>query len=301
MKVLLVTDGKCPALEAEKLLSRMGDRERIEVTVMSVAGFDSALRKVDRAEGGFRPEYARKRALAVIDRATENLINLGFNASGHLTEGFAPFDILHEIERGWHELTVLGAGSASWIGQILLGSVSTKILHASPTSVLIVHECSAEDRGRVLFGTDGSRSAEFALRTLIRFADPDRVRVRVTSVLKPEEGIGVMSEHLPPGLAAGLGAGESSRLLGPQRVVDDALKALEAAGFQCKGDVGIGHPAEQLLKQAEGESSDIVVVGSRGLGSIQRVVLGSVSDKVARHARAALVGRRLAMKRGGVL
>ncbi|MFN7145204.1 MAG: universal stress protein [Myxococcota bacterium] len=36
---------------------------------------------------------------------------------------------------------------------------------------------------------------------------------------------------------------------------------------------------------------DLVAVGSRGLGTIDRVVMGSVSDEMARHTRAALVAR----------
>ncbi|MGH2750882.1 MAG: universal stress protein [Actinomycetota bacterium] len=296
MKVLLATDGKSPAARAQRLLAGIGDRDRIEITVMSVAGFDTALQEGDRTEGRYSPEAGRKHALAVIDRAVEELIASGFRASGHLTGGYPPLDILHEIERGWHELTVLGAGSASWIGQILLGSVSTKVLHASPTSVLIVHESSTDDGGQVLLGSDGSRGAEFALRTLVGFADPGRVRVRVTSVVKPGEGIAVMPEQLSPQVVTDQQRNESHQQAESQ--VSHAMRALEDAGFQCEGDVRFGHPAEQILEQAEADGSDVVVIGSRGLGSVQRAVLGSVSDQVARHARAALVGRRFAMVGG---
>jgi nucleotide-binding universal stress UspA family protein len=298
MKVLLATDGKWPAIGAQKLLAGIGDRDRIEITVMSVAGFDAAVQEGGRTEGRFSPEAGRKYALAVIDRAVEELIASGYKASGHLTEGFPPLDILHEIERGWHELTVLGAGSASWIDQILLGSVSTKVLHATPTSVLIVHQYLGEVGGEVLLGSDGSRGAEFSLRTLIGFADPGRVRVRVTSVVKPEEGVAGMPEHLSQQFVADQRRNESNRLQEAERHVSHAVRMLDDAGFRCEGDVRVGHPAEQLLKQAAEYGSDVIAVGSRGLGSVQRVVLGSVSDKVARHARAALVGRRLTLAGG---
>jgi nucleotide-binding universal stress UspA family protein len=288
-------------MEAQRLLAGIGDRDRIEITVMAVAGIDTALREGHRAVDGFSPEAGRKLGLAVIDRTVEELIASGFNAAGHLTEGYPALDILQEIERGWHELTVLGSGSASWIGQILLGSVSTKVLHASPTSVLIVHECVAKDVRKVLFGTDGSRDAEFALRTLIGFGDRGRVRVRVTSVVEAVEGASVKSEQDPPGFVPDQRHKELSRFHEAKRHVDHAVKAFHDAGFQCEGHVRMGHPVEQLLKQAEGEGFDMLVVGSRGVGLVQRVVLGSVSDKIARHAPAALVGRRLAMVGGDAL
>lgn len=296
MKVLLATDGERPAIGAQKLLAGLGDRDRIEITVMSVAGFDAALQEGGRTEGRFSPEAGRKYALSVVDRAVEELIASGYKASGHLTEGYPPLDILHEIERGWHELTVLGAGSASWIDQILLGSVSTKVLHASPTSVLIVHEYLGEVGGQVLLGSDGSRGAEFSLRTLIGFADPGRVPVRVTSVVKPKEGVAEMHERPSRQFVADQRRNESNRLQEAERHVSHAVRTLDDAGFRCEGDVRVGHPAEQLLKQAK--EDDVIAVGSRGLGSVQRVVLGSVSDKVARHARAALVGRRLTLAGG---
>jgi nucleotide-binding universal stress UspA family protein len=91
---------------------------------------------------------------------------------------------------------------------------------------------------------------------------------------------------------------QSNRLQEAERYVSHAVRTLDDAGFQCEGNVQAGHPAEQLLKQAAEDGSDLIAVGSRGLGSVQRVVLGSVSDKVARHARAALVGRRLTLSGG---
>ncbi|MGH2752083.1 MAG: universal stress protein [Actinomycetota bacterium] len=55
-----------------------------------------------------------------------------------------------------------------------------------------------------------------------------------------------------------------------------------------------GNPAGQLLEQAETAGFDLIAVGSRGRGALERVILGSVSDRIARHARASLVGRRTA-------
>ena len=46
-----------------------------------------------------------------------------------------------------------------------------------------------------------------------------------------------------------------------------------------------GDPAEAILKRAKREKADLVVVGSRGLGTLKELVLGSVSHKVAREAK----------------
>ena len=46
-----------------------------------------------------------------------------------------------------------------------------------------------------------------------------------------------------------------------------------------------GDPAEAILKRAKREKADLVVVGSRGLGTIRELVLGSVSHKVTQLAK----------------
>jgi nucleotide-binding universal stress UspA family protein len=45
-----------------------------------------------------------------------------------------------------------------------------------------------------------------------------------------------------------------------------------------------GTPADEIVRDAERHASDLVVVGARGLGAFKRLVLGSVSESVLRHA-----------------
>lgn len=46
-------------------------------------------------------------------------------------------NILRIVEEDGYDLTAIGAGSTRWLGRLLLGSVSIRVLHASPTSVLV--------------------------------------------------------------------------------------------------------------------------------------------------------------------
>jgi nucleotide-binding universal stress UspA family protein len=50
-----------------------------------------------------------------------------------------------------------------------------------------------------------------------------------------------------------------------------------------------GSPAETILKVAQKAEVDLIVVGSRGLSSVQRFLLGSVSDDVSIHARSSVL------------
>jgi nucleotide-binding universal stress UspA family protein len=65
----------------------------------------------------------------------------------------------------------------------------------------------------------------------------------------------------------------------------DALKA-EAVnqGLTPRFEVVAGHPANQIVYRAEQDGIDLIVVGHRGKGFFERLLVGSVSKQVVTHA-----------------
>lgn len=59
----------------------------------------------------------------------------------------------------------------------------------------------------------------------------------------------------------------------------------KAAGVEVESRVLRGHPAEKIVTFAEDNNIDMIIVGSLGKGGYERVLLGSVSEKVVRHAK----------------
>jgi nucleotide-binding universal stress UspA family protein len=51
----------------------------------------------------------------------------------------------------------------------------------------------------------------------------------------------------------------------------------------------MGNPAEQLDASASRIKADLVVVGSRGLSRVRRLLLGGVSDQVVTHSRGSVL------------
>lgn len=292
MKILYATDGFEPAIAAGELLEKVADKGRVDVTVMSVthAGIpapEHAVLRLDPVAG------RRKDTLALVDAATEKLIAQGFRAGARVAEGHPGQEIVRAIEDDWYDLVVMGAGRRSWLGTRLLGSVSTYVLHSSPSSVLIVHESLPQDGStRILVGADGSRGTERAARTVADLADPAKTRIDVVGVAEVPSPAFVAA----PGAFAVPLVVESERVQSgreqAQRHADHTAGQLKDAGFEIATRVVDGHPTEELLKIADTEGFDLVAAGSRGLGPFRRALLGSVSDHLARHARAALIGRR---------
>ncbi|HHV25027.1 MAG: universal stress protein [Methanosarcina sp.] len=74
-----------------------------------------------------------------------------------------------------------------------------------------------------------------------------------------------------------------------ERVGHEATSYVEkigkAAGLEVETRVLRGHPAEKILSFSEDNNIDMIIVGSLGKGGYERVLLGSVSEKIVRHAK----------------
>lgn len=137
---------------------------------------------------------------------------------------------------------------------------------------------ASERRGgaRVLLATEGSpsstRAAEQVVATLGRCIDA----VTLVTVLPLESAPG------PEGAAATPRQqrvqAEVEQGLGPARAV------LQGAGIACEAVTRFGDPAEEILRLAGEGGYDCIALGRRGHGAVQRLLLGSVSERVAKTA-----------------
>lgn len=130
--------------------------------------------------------------------------------------------------------------------------------------------------GIVVVGVDGSEGSQRALRWAAAEARLRGAPLRV---------VHVWSYADQPGGTFDPAYGDDDA----RRLVDDALAALgdDAAGLTVERVAVCDLPARGLLDAAAG--ADLLVVGSRGLGGFQGLLLGSVGQQVAHHARIPVV------------
>lgn len=144
---------------------------------------------------------------------------------------------------------------------------------------------------RVLLATDGSTGADEAVALLASSFDPKGVAlVEVLSVVRRNDPAhGHQAGETPLTLVEA----EEERFA--RAVTDAAREHLVAAGFGVVGTVCWGHPAETIVTHAADTEADLIVVGTRGLSGMERMIAGSVAGKVARYAATSvLVARTVA-------
>lgn len=140
--------------------------------------------------------------------------------------------------------------------------------------------------GVIVVGYDGTASAELALRRTAEIAAPLGSLVVVADVAAPDPVPAL------PG-AFGLGAYDYIDTSAQIRRTDDSLwrehreqvaALLRGRGVKFEFATAIGEPVGELVDLAATRSADLIVVGSRELGFLERLVGGSVSQGVARRA-----------------
>lgn len=75
----------------------------------------------------------------------------------------------------------------------------------------------------------------------------------------------------------------------PRGYLRTAERLIEARGIRHEGHLVDEHPAAAILDLSDQVDADLIVVGTRGLGRVERFLRGSVSARIANHARTSLM------------
>ncbi len=67
-------------------------------------------------------------------------------------------------------------------------------------------------------------------------------------------------------------------------ILKKARENLANSGVKLDVKILWGNPAEEICSEAREGNYDLIVMGSRGLGEIKGFIMGSVSNRVVRHA-----------------
>ena len=176
------------------------------------------------------------------------------------------------------DLVVMGTHGRSGLARVLLGSVAENVVRHAACSVLTAHEqTEATPFRRILCPVDFSESSRRAIDLTARIVEPETAQITLLHVL--ELPVTYSGEPSITDLVADLDK-QSARLL-EQWASELRTKVPVPVVTRSR----IGSAGRQTLAALdEVPPFDLVVVGSHGRTGIRRVLLGSVAEKLVRHA-----------------
>jgi len=183
-------------------------------------------------------------------------------------------EILRLVNTGNYDMVVLGSRGLSGLKSMIMGSVSTKVAKEAKCTVLVM-KTRIDSLLKILLGYEGSDESKKALSFLCDFARKFNARVDPFAVVNV------------PLSAEGMIGTEMSRWEKEMREqVDHAESSLRACDIEATGLVrGFIDVARGLTEEAEEGSYNLIAVGSRGIGKLRSLFLGSVASGVSNSSK----------------
>lgn len=292
-KILLATDGSAEAMRAARVAMTLSKKLDSELHVVHVEPIPSALAGPESVAYGvnYWEELRRITERDACEKLDEELERLGGTdevAGAHAKVGRPDAEIVRLAEELGADLVVVGNRGLGPVRRVLMGSVATSVVRHAHGSVLVARgDGREEDRlGRILLALDGSGEADAAARAAVEISNAIGSELHILFVLSIQENLPYTHSYAGEAWKAALEQAKHDA----REFVDHRAKEIEHAGGRVKeAHLALGRPEAEIAKLGEELEADLIVVGSRGLGGLRRVLLGSVSDSVIRHAQGSVL------------
>mgnify|MGYP000573351572 CR=1 FL=1 len=276
--ILAATDLSTPARHAVARAFHIAGTTGAELTLLHVMN-QGWLDELRRLLGAASDEVEQR----LRDDAREQLARLaaqlgpqhGVSARLSLTSGRVLSDILDQADALDAGLIVVGARGEGYLGRLLIGTTSERLLRRSLRPMLVVKQAPHEAYRRVLVPVDFSAASAPALRLAYAVA-PGAQMVLFHAYEAPFESklryAGVEEATL------------NRYLIAARQDALTRLQALTAAVGLASGQVGLhvehGEASHAILAQAQALDCDLIVMGKHGQGMLEELLLGSVTKHV---------------------
>jgi nucleotide-binding universal stress UspA family protein len=189
------------------------------------------------------------------------------------------------------DLVVMSTHGRGGLSRLFLGSVADRLIRELHCPLVLVHAGNAfaepqpQGRRRILIALDGSALAESIIDQVLTVFGPEHLVLDLVQVVPP-------THELFTGGSAPLAVPThlDQHLLVANRYLHAVAMRLRRLGLtvyvQARVDSSVGHG---ILRYADEHQSQLIAIATRGLGGLERMLLGSVADKLVRGASVPLL------------
>jgi nucleotide-binding universal stress UspA family protein len=291
MRVLLAVDGSAASDSARELVGSLAwpDGTVIEVVaavepVVDFIGTTVMPMPTSSPELEFEAAHELAQSIAT---AAAGLEAPGRTVTRALLHGRPATMIVEEAGTFRADLVVVGSRGLGPLTSMLLGSVSAEVIDHAPCPVLVVRRPTI---GSVLVAVDGSTSAQAAVTFLgeSRFLDGHHIEVlSVATSAAPIPPVHLAGPHGPDVEPGPVRIDEHREWA--ESLASSTAATLGQHGLPGRASISQGDPAHEIIEAAKAFGCALIVLGSRGLTGVSRLLLGSVARNVVLHSHASVL------------
>ena len=171
---------------------------------------------------------------------------------------------------------IMGRRGRQGLKRLLMGSVTANVIGHAPCDVLVVARKADIQFKNIVAANDGSRFGDAAVAAASRIARKMGGKVMAVSVMP--------TSHVAPleiSAAQSQPGGTSKKEFDEAKaIVEGSIEIAKKEGAAVEGYILGGHPYEAIVEFAGKMSADTIVVGNRGRTAMDRLLMGSVAERV---------------------
>jgi nucleotide-binding universal stress UspA family protein len=190
--------------------------------------------------------------------------------------GEEPFqDIVNDAARNQVDMIIMGTHGRTGLKRLMMGSVTAKVIGHAPCDILAVPLHARVKCKNILIATDGSRYSDAAASKAIGIAKRCGGSLIVISAALSDKEI-----ILPD---------DDEEMIMAKDNVKRIVQLTEREGVRTEGLTAKGKPYEAIVETAKQKRADLIVVGSHGRTGLDRLLMGSVTERVIGHSESAVL------------
>jgi nucleotide-binding universal stress UspA family protein len=272
-KILLSTDGsehsEGAVREAIKLAKKCGSKLTILSVIDTNPEFDT-----------LAPQIVEKKAKEVrmnLDAMQARAKNEGGDCGTAVREGEDSYKyIVDEAVKNKSSMIVMGRRGRTGLKRLMMGSVTARVIGHAPCNVLVVPRAAQLGFTNIVVATDGSKHSVAAASEAIGLAKRNGSALTVLSVVPSDI-------DTPVDIGFTVNQQELIAEKEMQEAEKNARSVKEAAqneGVAVKAFIMSGKPADAIIEIAKERRADLIVLGSHGRTGLERLLMGSVAERV---------------------
>jgi nucleotide-binding universal stress UspA family protein len=278
--ILVPTDGSAGAAAAARhgaILAAAFDSEVHFLSVVDDRVYSSAIADSDPAVGAQR-DALEEQATEAVEVLEAEAADSGVPSRTAVERGVPAEAIRSYAADHGVDLIAMGTHGRTGLDRVLLGSVTERVVRTSDVPVLTCRHEPADSAGydRVLIPTDGSDVAAAAVEHGVAIAERYDATVHALSVVDTSS---FASDY---DAGAGLSGVIDALTADCERAVEAVEERCADRGVEVVTDVVQGTPYRTIRDYVEEEDVELVTMGTHGRTGLERLLLGSVTERVVR-------------------